>query len=200
MHAKAKEALDYWFGDLDHTPAYFGERSRLWFMGGKKVDEEIRKRFGAEVELAGTGNLDAWRETPRGSLALVVLLDQFALNVHRNEAKGYLLSEMAIPIAKEILAKGWEFALTPAEKTFVYMPLEHSEDMADQELCVAKFRKMVEQAPGELKEILQGSLDYAERHMRVVKRFGRFPHRNEALKRKSSPEEIAFLASSEAPF
>lgn len=200
MSADAAAVLAYWFGGLEHTPEWFGARMKLWFMGGAKVDEEIRARFGALVDKAEAGELAAWRSTPKEALALVVLLDQFALNVHRNGARGYRCSEAAIPVAKEILARGWEAVLTPAERIFTYMPLEHSEELADQERCLERFRVLLEEAPAELKGVMGGSLDYAERHLRVVKRFGRFPHRNEALGRTSTAEELAFLASDEAPF
>lgn len=200
MSGEAKAVLTYWFGGLEHTPAWFGARMKLWFMGGRKVDDEIRARFLALVDKAEAGELDAWRATPKEALALVVLLDQFALNVHRNEARGYRCSEAAIPVAKEILARGWEAVLTPAERIFTYMPLEHSEELADQELCLERFEALAREAPKELAGVMEGSLDYARRHLRVVERFGRFPHRNEALGRESTPEEKAFLASDEAPF
>lgn len=200
MNSEATRVLEYWFGGLDHTPAWFGERMRLWFMGGPKVDAEIRDRFEMLVERAECGELGAWLEAPREALALLVLLDQFALNIYRNEARGYRCSEAAIRPAKAILARGWEAVLSPAERIFLYMPLEHSESLADQELCLERFRALAVKVPPELAEVMKGSLDYAERHLRVVKRFGRFPHRNEALGRVSTEAEKAFLASDEAPF
>ena len=200
MNTEATRVLDYWFGGLDHTSAWFGERMRLWFMGGRKVDAEIRDRFAILVERAEAGALASWLEAPREALALVVLLDQFALNIYRNEARGYRCSEAAIPVAKTILAHGWEAVLSPAERIFLYMPLEHSEILADQELCLERFGALAASVPPELAEVMKASLDYAERHLRVVKRFGRFPHRNEALGRVSTEAEIAFLASPEAPF
>ncbi len=200
MHTEALKVLNYWFGALDQTPEWYGRKMRLWFMGGKAVDDEIRTQFGALVEDAETGKLDDWKNSPKECLALLVLLDQFALNIYRNEARGYRCSEAAIPLARHLLAKRWNSLLSPAENIFVYMPLEHSESMEDQETCLAGFEEMLRQSPMELKEIMQGSLDYAERHRKVVKRFGRFPHRNEALGRKSTEEELKFLASSEAPF
>lgn len=200
MNAQAKAILEYWLGDLEHTPEYFQARMRRWFMGGRAVDEEIRGRFLNQVELAGKNGLEDWKSSPREALALVILLDQLSLNFYRDEARGYELSERAIPVAKQILKNGWDFALTPAEKIFLYMPLEHSESLADQEECVAHFTKLTKEACPELKGVMQGSLDYAKRHLAVVKRFGRFPHRNKALGRESRPEEIEFLSSKEAPF
>lgn len=200
MDEKAKAILDYWFGDLDHSPAYFRQRNPMWFMGGKKVDEEIRGRFAEDVELAAAGKLSRWETTPRGLLALVVLLDQFALNLYRDQAQGYVYSDRAIPLALKALERGWHRTLTPAEKTFLYMPLEHAEDLGHQARCVGLFTELRAAAPAELAQAMDGSLDYALRHYRVVQRFGRFPHRNEALGRQSSAAEKAFLQSEEAPF
>lgn len=169
-------------------------------MGGKETDEEIRRLFSAQVERAEAGQLQSWLSSPRGALAVVILLDQFALNLYRNEARGYHCSELAIPLARRILRQGWEYTFTPAEKTFLFMPLEHSESLGDQKDCVARFRELAASSPAELKGAMQGSLDYAERHLKVVERFGRFPHRNAALGRKSSAEELAFLATKDAPF
>ena len=200
LNPQAKAILDFWFGDLDHTPAYFRERNRLWFWGEKETDEQIRARFSALVESAGSGTLAEWESTPKGLLALIVLLDQFSLNVHRNEARGYELSAQAIPLAHRMLDRGWADTLTPAERTFVYLPLEHSEALADQERSVALFTTLALAAPPELESVMRGFVDFALRHRKVVQRFGRFPHRNIALGRPTTPEEAAFLASDEAPF
>lgn len=196
----AQRVLSYWFGEAPLTPAWFRERTRLWFMGGRKVDDEIRAQFGPLLESAGLGELDSWLSTPREALALVVLLDQFALNAYRDAAKGYELSEVSLAPAKEILARGWYAGLSPAEKVFVLMPLEHSEALADQEECVARMQALAGEVPPELREMFTGFVEFAERHRRVVARFGRFPHRNAALGRESTAEEKAFLASKEAPF
>ena len=200
LETRAKAVLEYWFADLNHTPDYFRERMRLWFMGGKKVDEFIRREFLPEIEAAATDELAVWGESPKGALALIILLDQFALNAFRDQARGYQLSDMALPLARKMLDRRWHLTLTPAEQMFVLMPLEHSEAMADQNECVEQFRAMVEVVPLEIQGVFRGSLDYALRHQRVVERFGRFPHRNEQLGRDSTAAEKAFLASDEAPF
>lgn len=195
-----KALLDYWFGDLDHTPAYFKARNKLWFMGGTEVDAEITKLFGAHLDRAARGELDAWASTPKGLLALIVLLDQISLGAHRDQREGFLLSERSLPLAHSMVNRGWHETLSPAERIFVYLPFEHSELLADQERSVGLFTTLALAAPPELKKIFQGNLDYALRHRRVVQRFGRFPHRNSALERNSTEEEVAFLHSNEAPF
>ncbi len=200
MEARAKKVLDTWFSDLDQSEAYFQRQSRFWFMGGEKVDAQLRAEFSGLLDEAMEGKLDSWAETPKGCLALIVLLDQFALNIHRERRLGYEASERAIPLALRILDKSWDYTLTPAERIFAYIPLEHAESLELQEKCVALFTRLADGAPAELAGFLKGTLDYAGRHLVVVKRFGRFPHRNAALGRESTPEELEFLASPQAPF
>src|SRR5687767_2731632 len=122
MDSRATVILNYWFGDLDLTPKYFSEKSRLWFMGGPKVDEYIRKNFENDLNLAVQGKLEDWKKTPKSALALVVLLDQFSLNLYREQPRSYNQSQMAIPIARHIISEGWDWTYTPAEKPFVYLP------------------------------------------------------------------------------
>lgn len=197
---RAKVVLDYWFGDLDHTPRYFAERNRLWFGGGEEVDGHIRSHFERDLTLAVSGRLESWETTPRGGLALIVLLDQFSLNLYREQPQSYDQSALAIPVTRRLLHSALDWTLTPAERVFAYLPLEHSEKLEDQERSVALFEALAQGAPATLRQPMEGYLDYAVRHWRVVQRFGRFPDRNEVFGRPSSPEELAFLASDEAPF
>jgi uncharacterized protein (DUF924 family) len=200
VDSRAKSILDYWFGDLDHTPEYFAQRNRLWFGGGDVVDGHIRRHFESDLKLGVDGRLEAWQATPRGSLALIVLLDQFSLNLYREKSQSYTQSALALPITESLVREDLTRTLTPAERVFVYLPLEHSENLADQERSVALFEELARDAPSALREVMTGYLDYAERHHRVVARFGRFPDRNDVFGRESTPEELAFLASDEAPF
>lgn len=197
---RAREVLDYWFGDLSQTSKYFAQRNRLWFMGGEAVDEHIRKHYEADVIRAAEGGYEDWQRTPRGCLALIILLDQFSLNLYREQPRSYDQSRLALPITRRIIEQGWERELTLVERVFVYLPLEHSEVLAEQEESVRRYEALVREAPPELREAMEGYLDYARRHERVVRRFGRFPDRNEVYGRENTPEEEAFLASDEAPF
>src|SRR5947209_3383631 len=142
MDLRAKRVLDYWFSDLDQVPSYFQRQSELWFNGGNEVDEFIRKNFEKDVYLAVEGKLDAWLETPKGCLASIILLDQFSLNLYREQPQSYRQSEMAIPIVEKVLKLGWDWTLTPAELLFLYLPLEHSEKLEDQERSVSLFKAM----------------------------------------------------------
>lgn len=194
------EILDFWFGDLDLTPDAFESRNQLWFMGGEDVDEVIAENFEKDVIAAAEGKLSSWMKTPKGSMALIILLDQFSLNIYREKPLSYLNSEKAIAVSRNAIKQGWEYVLTPAERVFLYMPLEHSENLKDQEEAVGLFQKLTSEATEPYRELMEGYLEYAIRHHRVVERFGRFPDRNEVFARESTPEELEFLESDEAPF
>jgi len=182
--ARVRAILDYWFGDGSDA----GRRQReLWFAGSARVDADVRARFLAEVERAERGELDHWRETPDACLALIVLLDQFPLMIFRGEARGYRDGDLALPVAHHLVGRGFDAGYTPSQRLFAYLPFEHSENLADQELALQLFGK-VRELPG-----MAGAYDYAVKHWQVVRRFSRFPHRNAALGRQSTPEEIEFL-------
>jgi len=200
MDPRARVILDYWFGDLNVTSGYFDERNKLWFGGGKKTDEYIRAQFEPWLKLALSGEFENWKTTPKESLALIVLLDQFSLNLYREQPASYENSAKVIPLVKEMVQKGWDWSLTPMERIFAYIPLEHSENLSDQELSVSLFKQLAEAAPPAYKKEIGGYLEYALRHHKVVSRFGRFPDRNDVFGRADTPEEKIFLASDEAPF
>lgn len=197
----------YWFGDLREDADYFAERSALWFGGAAKTDAEIELRFGAALDraiLPGEGGIApeflAWTKTPKGTLALVILIDQFSLQLFREKPESYDRSALVVPIAKDAIARGFEDLYATSEKLFLYLPFEHAENLADQELSVRCFERLANEAQGAARDAARGFLDYAERHARVVRRFGRFPDRNEVYGRASTAEEAVFLASAEAPF
>jgi uncharacterized protein (DUF924 family) len=184
-HMKDYQAvLDYWFGDGSDA----GRRQReLWFAGSARVDAEVRERFLHEVERAERGEFNHWQENPDACLALIILLDQFPLMIFRGEARGYLDGDLALPVARHLVEQGFDKGYTPSERLFAYLPFEHSEDLADQERALELFGK-IRDLPG-----MATAYDYAIKHWEVVKRFGRFPHRNEVLGRSSTAEEIEFL-------
>jgi uncharacterized protein (DUF924 family) len=186
------DVLEYWFGDLTNPEAAPATVSR-WFKGGPEVDEEIRARFGDALEPARRGELDAWAATPRGALALLILLDQFPRNVHRDDPRSFASDEHARHLARISLEREDDQAVFPVQSTFFYLPFEHSEAPEDQRLAVDKIRASYERAKGDARKLLEQTVDYAERHQQVIKRFGRFPHRNQILGRPSTPEELEFL-------
>lgn len=173
--------LRFWFDEL--TP-------EQWFRGGDDLDAQILARFGDALERAKAGELDGWAATPDGALALLILLDQFSRNIHRGSADAFAQDEKALTVARSAIDAKFDKAQAPERRTFFYLPLEHSEDLADQERSVALFEA--------LGDPIQA--DYARRHRDIIARFGRFPHRNPLLGRPSTAEEIAFLESWEDPF
>jgi uncharacterized protein (DUF924 family) len=187
------DILDYWFGgDL---VAWQLER---WFRPDPLFDAACRDRFGHLLTDARDGAFDAWATTPEGALALLLLLDQFPRNLHRGTAAAFGSDAHARTIAcQAVLRDRHDLALPPTARCFLYLPFEHSEDAADQNVSVALFEGLrddpVHAAPG-------GTIDYAWRHRAVIRRFGRFPHRNAALDRISTPEEAAYLSEPGAGF
>lgn len=186
--------LDFWFGELDADGFCVEQRNKFWFRADAATDAVIRERFGLLVEQALAGQLDDWASSPRGRLALIVLLDQFSRNLYRGRPGAFAGDARARQLLNEGLALGHDRLLTPIERTFFYLPFEHSEDLDDQQRCVALFRALHDSLPERLRPRVQASLDHAVQHRDIIARFGRFPHRNRAFGRPSGPEERAYLA------
>lgn len=196
---EAESVLGYWLGPdvpADAVPS----TTTLWFRGGEAVDEHIRKTFLPLIEAAGKGELDAWQSTPRGSLALLLLLDQFTRNAYRGTAKAFGFDPKARAIAREALARGDDKTLSPILRTFFYLPFEHEESMDAQRLALEKFTAARDEATGEARKFLDMGIDYARKHLEIIERFGRFPHRNAIVGRESTPEEIEFLKQPDSSF
>ena len=174
---------------------------QLWFAGGDtaeltwQLDETLRLRFGALMQDALEGRLDAWASTPRRRLALILLLDQFPRNIHRGRAAAFAGDMQALPLALTGMQLGADIALGPAERMFFYMPLQHAESLEVQEEGLAAFERLMYDAPDEQRELFRGAFGFARRHRDIIARFGRFPHRNAVLGRSNTPEETAWLAS-----
>jgi uncharacterized protein (DUF924 family) len=181
MDPLAIDILDFWFGD--------GTAARdVWFRKDPAHDAAVRERFGAAVHSALDGAFGEWAGTPRGAVALVLLLDQFTRNIHRDTPRMFAGDARALAVAEAAVAAGFDRALAPHERWFLYMPWEHAEDRAAQERSVALFARLAEETG------LDAPLEWARKHAEVIHRFGRYPHRNALLGRVSTPEEIAFLA------
>ena len=165
-----------------------------WFERSDAFDAKIRERFAGALEAARAGGLDDWAATPRGCLALIILIDQFSRNLYRGSPEAWSADPAALALTRRALEAGHDAELGKDERKFLYMPLMHSEALADQEDCVRLFREL---ADGDAEDV---SLDFAVRHRDIVARFGRFPHRNETLGRASTAEEIAFLEEPNSSF
>ncbi len=197
---RAAEVLHYWFGDAADDADVIAAKGALWFRGGDAVDAEIRARFSRLCEQAAAGALEEWRATPQGCLALVILIDQFSRNLFRGDARAFAHDAQARAWVTEGLQAGVDRALRPIERVFFYLPLEHSESLADQDRSVALFAALRDAVPASLRAAFDGYLDYAERHRDVIARFGRFPHRNAALGRTSTADEADYLRQPGAGF
>lgn len=190
---EAQAVLDYWLGDALTLGWPSTERQSLWFRGGPAVDAEIQSRFGALVDEALDGGLLTWERTPLARLALVILLDQFTRNIYRGRARAFAGDPRAQRLVREALAAHEDEVLPLAGLIFLYLPLEHAEDPALQEESVRRFAALKARATPACAESFARNLDFAYQHRDIVARFGRFPHRNAALGRESTPDETAFL-------
>ncbi len=189
----AGDVLDFWFGDALTLGWPSQSRSAFWFQGGKALDDDIARRFGALVEQALQGGLGDWESAPHRRLALVILLDQFTRNVYRHQAQAFAGDRRAQRLVQDALGRGWENPLPLAGKVFLFMPLMHAEDPALQDQCVRCFETLLTHAPPERQQDLQGNLDFARQHRDIIARFGRFPYRNQVLGRADTQEEREFL-------
>lgn len=197
---RIEEILGYWFGENDADTAE-NLRPSIWFQGGPAVDQEIRDRFYPLIGRAGLGELESWKKTPRGRIAWILLLDQFTRNVYRGNPRTYAYDILALQAAREAIAWGQHREMPLMHRTFLYLPLEHAEELQAQDECVALYEELAEEAKGTpVEESVKSMLDYAHRHAVVIRRFGRYPHRNELLARRSTLDELDFLASPAAPF
>lgn len=171
-----EDVLSFWFGARDR-----------WFRKSAQTDALIRTRFGADVQAALAGALDHWADSPRGALALVLLLDQFTRNVYRDTPRAFAGDAQALALARRLVERGDDRRLGPYERWFAYMPFEHAESIEAQRESVRLFEALAEETG------LAEPLVWARRHHEVIARFGRFPHRNPILGRASSAEELEFL-------
>jgi uncharacterized protein (DUF924 family) len=171
------EVLDFWLGEIGPDG---------WYAGTEEIDDTIAVRFGDLWQALHDGGLEHWVDGTVGTLAYLIVADQFSRNIHRGKAQAFATDAMARAAARRALDMGWDMGAPAPERQFFYLPFEHSEDMADQDLCV---RLMEERLTAEPDNIL-----HAHAHRQIIARFGRFPFRNAALGRDSTPEEAAFLA------
>lgn len=193
---KINKIMRVWFGELQADGTVTAEQQQVWFAtNGPAHDEWLRDEFGEWVDAASQGDYDHWLGTPEGTIALLVLLDQLRRNLFRGKADSFTLDPKCEEIAKQTIAKGWHLDLPIAHQLFLYLPLEHAEDLETQKLSVKLFTEMAERVPESAKERVAFYLFYAQEHHDVIEKYGRFPARNEALGRESTADELTLLAS-----
>ena len=193
--AEWEPLLAFWFEDCGLRPGRIGEVSMRWFAGGPEFDRELRDRFEPLLERAERGELEGWTSTPRGLVATVIVLDQLSRNLRRGDPRAFALDERARALARDALAHGVDQRMRSIEALFLYLTFEHSEQLEDQHRCVALMDALASRAPDAAHAAFAGYPAYARRHLAVIERFGRFPHRNEALGRDPTAEESSYLRS-----
>lgn len=191
MLAPWQPLLEWWFGWGKNPQDVADEKSTLWF--GKHHDDEARERFGDLVEHALAGGLDEWQDSPQGWLGLILLLDQLPRMIHRDTLRAFEGDRRAQVVVMQGLQKDWDYQLLPIQRVFVLLVLEHAEVLDWQNLCVERYRNLLDEQSEINRRLFEGFLDYAEQHQRIIERFGRFPHRNLLLGRPSTSEEMDFL-------
>ncbi len=204
-NALAEKVLSFWFGELDEHGHAHPSQAKRWFTKDSDFDREIHEQFEAIHRSIADGRCEDWLETPRGRLAYVIVLDQLSRNMFRGTPEMFAHDARALRAALEGVDRDDDQKLGIDERAFFYMPLMHSEDRAVQDRSVALFEKMrdavVETAvQPERRERYAGNVRYAEQHREIIKRFGRFPHRNSILDRTSTPEEVEFLTEPNSAF
>ena len=190
----ADEILDYWFGDTVRDTAQVPGRMAFWFGSDPARDAEMRERWGELVTAASEGKLDFWTRTPRGRLAVLILLDQLRRNIYRGTAEAFRRDGRARYLMRDGVSRMMDLKLTPIERVFFYMPLQHAESLDDQELAVDRFLQVEREVASQHREVFAGFRKYAQKHRDIIARFGRFPHRNGILGRRDTSEEAAWLA------
>lgn len=193
------DILGFWFADIGEG-FNISEQNAIWYQGGQSVDRAIEQQFGPWVESAMKGQLAHWGHSKQSILALVLLLDQFTRNIFRRSSKAFAGDELAREALRYGLSESFDKQMTIVQRSFFYMPFEHSELLSDQQQSVELFRVLLSDTPLEGKSAVERSVEYAIDHHDIVQRFGRFPHRNEVLERESSAEESAYLEHGGARF
>ena len=183
-----QQVLDFWFGAPDS--AEFGTQRKAWFVKDAEFDRRIVERFGPTIERALRGELDAWAQTPSGALARILLLDQFTRYAFRGDRRAFAGDAQALAAAIALVGSRQDESLPSVLRAFAYLPFEHAEGLAMQDEAIRLLTRLVATSPE-----LASMLDSAHRHRSVIERFGRFPHRNTILGRRSTAEELAHIAT-----
>jgi uncharacterized protein (DUF924 family) len=179
-----REILDFWFG-----PGSPG----IWFSGSEAVDREVHDRFSQDLAEAVAGKLGNWEDSPESAVALVVLLDQFSLQLHRKRKRGYEQAALALPVAQRAIARGFDRQVSCAERGFLYMPFMHAEDVGLQQRSVQLFTQLAQDCAPSADGSIEGFLKFAQLHRDIVVKYGRFPGRNACYGRATTPAEQAYL-------
>ena len=194
------EILMFWFEEKELSAPQIDARMDVWFGDDPKFDDEIVKRFSDDVERACAGELDHWAHEPRGRLALILLIDQFRRNIHRNKPEAFEKDKVALKFCIEGATAKMNRDLPPIQQVFFYMPLQHSESLKVQKKSCEIYRHLAKSVSPTYKETFETVVRFAELHADIIEQFGRFPHRNKVLGRENTPEEDEYLAGDAPSF
>ena len=201
MKINVKDVLDFWFADSVESRESYQKRRKLWFMSSESFDKEIRDRFESYLELAASSRGSQFEEQPKSILALIIILDQFPRNINRGTPQAFAYDSDALRLTLNAIDTGMHESLSFVERLFVYMPLQHAEDLEMQNLSVRMFELLIRVADNPIhRDGAEDSLVYTNLHKEIIEKFGRFPHRNEILDRPSTKAELEYLASGAVTF
>lgn len=192
--------LAFWFKEHELTAPQIDGRMDVWFGDDPVFDEEIAREFAADVDAASEGRLNHWANKPAGRLALILLLDQFRRNIHRNTADAFAMDKAALKLCVEGAMEKKDKGLTPIQRAFFYMPLQHAESAKVQKKSCELYRRLAEVVSPTYRETFETMAQFAELHHDIVDQFGRFPHRNKLLNRANTPEEEEYLSGDSPSF
>lgn len=192
--------LSFWFKEQALSAPQIDRRMEIWFSEDPIFDHEIEKEFADEVVKACNGELDHWASKPDGRLALIILIDQFRRNIHRNAAKAFSKDKLALKLCVQGAMEKQDKSLMPIQKVFFYMPLQHAESRKVQAKSVEIYRRLAETVSATDRETFMTVVQFAELHKDIIDQFGRFPHRNKLLNRENTPEEDGYLAGDSPTF
>ncbi len=198
--ARIEEILSFWFKEQELSAPQIDRRMDIWFGEDPVFDAEIEKAFAGDVERACEGKLEHWAIEPHGRLALIILIDQFRRNIHRNTIEAFSKDKLALKLCVEGAMAKKDRGLSPIQKVFFYMPLQHAESPKVQAKSVELFNKLAESVSPTYQETFLTVAQFAELHKDIIDQFGRFPHRNALLGRENTPEEDEYLAGDAPDF
>lgn len=197
---RIEAVLTFWFKERNLSAPQIDGRMDVWFGEDPVFDEEIAQKFSQDVEDASEGRLEHWAREPHGRLALIILLDQFRRNIYRNKPEAFALDNKALKLCVEGAMEKKDKGLSPIERVFFYMPLQHAESRKVQEKSCQIYNKLAEAVSPTFRETFETVAQFAELHADIIRQFGRFPHRNAVLGRENTAEEAEYLAGDAPTF
>jgi len=197
---KEQQILEFWFGILEREDEWDPYKAKLWFEGNPTLDQTIRDTFGLDILKAAAGDYDDWKATPQGTLALIILLDQFPRNVFRGTPQAFQFDSLAQSLVINGIESGLDQKLYPIQRHFFYLPLMHAESLDLQELSLLVFKRLKEEALDKNKSYFSSVETYAISHYELIETYGRFPYRNVILNRLNTDAEIEYLKQSTSSY